>query len=65
MESRKCSRCDQDRPLSDFGGTGNRQTYCRACHNAYMREWKKQHRENTRQYMAGYRAKKREREDND
>jgi hypothetical protein len=35
-ETRHCSRCDSDLPLSAFGS----HAYCRACYRKYMDAWK-------------------------
>lgn len=42
METKKCSKCGIEKPLSEFGNRSKtkdkKQYYCRECQNAYMRQ---------------------------
>lgn len=64
-ESKTCARCKHPQPLEDFNDCAlthdGKQAYCRACRNAYMRAWKKNNRDKTREWTRQYRAAMRER----
>lgn len=64
-ETKVCASCRHPQPLDDYNHSSlthdGKQAYCRACRNAYMRDWKKRNREKTREWTRQYRASLRER----
>jgi hypothetical protein len=60
--TRRCSRCGEVRPLSDFNGSSEfgYQFYCRSCQRAWYREHREQHianvNANTERYRVRYEA---------
>jgi hypothetical protein len=42
---RRCKRCGEEKPLDDFSQRkrGQRETYCRPCNSARMKEWRQKH----------------------
>jgi hypothetical protein len=51
---KNCSRCGDEKPLVEFYRNRNHPdghtTYCRACSNSYVAEWKRQHPERVREW---------------
>lgn len=41
---KRCFRCEQDKPLSDFG-KGGKQSYCSPCRSEYHKEWRNKNAE--------------------
>ncbi len=58
-ELKHCSRCETDKPLSEFYRAGNAtlDRWCKNCRLAYWREWKTSNGEKEHSAQNGYHAR--------